>query len=189
MQQPDFIKAFIIPIENSALDYFITGSVATILYGEPRLTHGIDIVIALNLSQSHLIANIFPLDSYCCPPDEVIHSEIRKAGKGQFNIIHHNSSLKADFFIFKSDPLHQWAMKNRLRITVDDTSLWVTPPEYVIIRKLLYFKEGGSEKHIRDIRGLLLQRGDTLDSQWLIEQIETYSLFYEWNRCSNPVNE
>ncbi|MBL8028192.1 MAG: hypothetical protein JNL74_17345 [Fibrobacteres bacterium] len=184
MQPPDFIKTFVIPIENTGVDYFITGSVATMFYGEPRLTHDIDIVIALNQQQINLLGNAFPLDSYYFPPDDVVKNEILRAGKGQFNLIHHDSGLKADLFIFKNDHLHRWAMKNRLRITVDDTLLWVSPPEYVIIKKLLYYKEGGSDKHIRDIRGLLKQRSETINHQWLQEQIETFSLHSEWERCT-----
>jgi hypothetical protein len=29
------------------------------------------------------------------------------------------------------------------------------PPEYVVIKKLEFLREGGSEKHVRDIRGIL----------------------------------
>jgi len=29
---------------------------------------------------------------------------------------------------------------------------YAAPPEYVILRKLQYFREGGSEKHLLDIK-------------------------------------
>ena len=41
--------------------------------------------------------------------------------------------------------------------------MWVAPPEYVILRKLLFFREGGSSKHVRDVRALLAAQGDKLD--------------------------
>ena len=31
----------------------------------------------------------------------------------------------------------------------------VAPPEYVIVRKLQFYHEGGSEKHLRDISAML----------------------------------
>jgi hypothetical protein len=38
---------------------------------------------------------------------------------------------------------------------MDGEALWVAPPEYVIVRKLEYFAQGGSDKHARDIRFML----------------------------------
>lgn len=32
---------------------------------------------------------------------------------------------------------------------------WFAPPEAVIVNKLLFFREGGSEKHLEDIRAML----------------------------------
>ena len=36
----------------------------------------------------------------------------------------------------------------------------LAPAEYVIVRKLEYYREGGSEKHLRDIRSMLAVSGD-----------------------------
>lgn len=58
------------------------------------------------------------------------------------------------------DPLHQWALKNRRRERLDaKTEIWIAPPEYVIIRKLEYFREGDSHKHLDDTRKMLPQVG------------------------------
>ena len=38
---------------------------------------------------------------------------------------------------------------------VEGDPLVVAQPEYVIVRKLEYYREGGSEKHLRDIRSML----------------------------------
>ena len=35
------------------------------------------------------------------------------------------------------------------------TPVWLAPPEFVIVQKLEFFREGGSEKDLRDIRGML----------------------------------
>ena len=45
MQPLEFYSAFILPLEKN-ISYFVTGSIAS-FYGEPRLTHDIDIVIHL----------------------------------------------------------------------------------------------------------------------------------------------
>ena len=38
---------------------------------------------------------------------------------------------------------------------VEGDPLVVAQPEYVIVRTLEYYREGGSEKHLRDIRSML----------------------------------
>lgn len=38
MLGPDLFAPFIVPLERLGIPYFVTGSTAGILYGEPRLT-------------------------------------------------------------------------------------------------------------------------------------------------------
>ena len=68
MQSLDFLKAFIEPLELAKVPYFVTGSMASIFYGEPRLTHDIDIVIHLKQSAIAEFVTFFPLEQFYCPP-------------------------------------------------------------------------------------------------------------------------
>jgi hypothetical protein len=56
----------------------------------------------------------------------------------------------------------------------------VAPVEYVILRKLEYFREGGSEKHVRDIRGMLAISAAQIDRALLEQWIGRRSLATEW---------
>jgi len=58
----------------------------------------------------------------------------------------------------------------------------VAPVEYVILRKLEYFREGGSEKHVRDIRGMLEVSGAQIDRPLLEQWISRLGLAAEWTR-------
>jgi hypothetical protein len=51
-----------------------------------------------------------------------------------------------------------------------------------ILRKLEYFREGGSEKHLRDIRGMLEVSGAQIDRQLLEQWIARLGLAAEWTR-------
>ena len=53
-------------------------------------------------------------------------------------------------------------------------------PEYVIVRKLEYFREGQSHKHVDDIRHMLDHLGDRLDSVTLEQMIAERGLGVEW---------
>ncbi len=61
-------------------------------------------------------------------------------------------------------------------------SITLAPPEYVIVRKLEYYREGGSEKHLRDIRAMLAISGDLLDRPALLDWIARLGLETEWRR-------
>src|SRR5205807_2764587 len=58
-------------------------------------------------------------------------------------------------YLSGQDPLHAWGLARARQLEVDGQRLVVAPPEYVILRKLEYYREGGSEKHLRDIRSML----------------------------------
>ena len=55
MHQPDPIWIFLDPLESKGFEYFVTGSVASIFYGDPRLTHDIDLVLHLELEENGLM--------------------------------------------------------------------------------------------------------------------------------------
>lgn len=99
MQPLEFYSAFILPLEKGNISYFVTGSIASIFYGEPRLTHDIDIVIHLTPADILKLTALFPLDKYYCPPEEVLQIESRRRPYGHFNIISHESGLKAGSFV------------------------------------------------------------------------------------------
>ena len=50
MQLPDLVQPFVVRLEQLGVPYMVTGSTAGILYGEPRMTHDVDIVVALALA-------------------------------------------------------------------------------------------------------------------------------------------
>jgi len=183
MQSPDLLSVFIAPIEKSGILYFVTGSIASIFYGEPRLTHDIDVVIHLSKDDLTKFSSFFPLEHFYCPPEEVIQIENRRRPFGHFNLIHHESGFKADIYPDAGDKLHEWAFQNRKRADLGEgLAIWLAPAEYVIIRKLEFFREGGSEKHIEDIRKMLLQVESALDKTFLNKEIEVRALAQYWQR-------
>lgn len=45
MQEPDPITPFIVRLNRLGVAYMVTGSTAGTIYGEPRLTHDVDLVV------------------------------------------------------------------------------------------------------------------------------------------------
>lgn len=60
--------------------------------------------------------------------------------------------------------------------------MFVAPPEYVIVRKPEYFRAGGSEKHLRDIRAMLAVSSELRDRLALKTWLRRRGLENEWRR-------
>ncbi len=142
-------------MESLRIPYMVTGSVAMIVYGEPRLTLDVDFVVALDVADIPRFIEAFPPSEFYCPPLEVIRVELGRERRGHFNLIHHESGFKADVYLHGTDPFHAWGLAHSLRVDIGGGQMTVAPPEYVIVRKLEYFREGGSDKHLRDILSML----------------------------------
>lgn len=155
MPAPEPFAPFLERLERLALPYCITGSVAASVYGEPRLTADIDVVLLMRLPDIPALRSAFPDADYYVPPDETMREAVSQRARGMFNLIHHKSQFKADLYVATDDPLHAWALEHRRRIDLGETGAWIAPPEYVILRKLEFLREGGSDKHLRDVRFVL----------------------------------
>ena len=184
MPEPDLIELFVARLGGIGADYFVTGSVAATLYGEPRATHDIDLVVELSMAHCDALPRIFPPEEFYLPPPEVVRLERQREGRGHFNIIHHATGLKADIYLVGVDELHAWAFRNVRRYRVGDVEVCVAPPEYVITRKLEFYREGGSQKHLRDIRAMLVVSSELIDLATLSDWVRRRGLQVAWSEVS-----
>ena len=163
MREPDLVGLFVAPLEELRVDYMITGGVASVIYGDPRFTRDIDLVLGLKEGDAGSLLDAFPPDDFYRPPLDVLREEIQRPRGGHSNIIHRDTALRADVYLVGDDPLHAWAFERRVRIPlVDDVAIWLAPPEYVVIRKLQYFQQSGSDRHLRDISAMLEISGEKI---------------------------
>jgi hypothetical protein len=164
MPGADYIALFTRPLESAGLAYMVTGATAAIVYGKPRYTNDVDIVIVLPADAAEKLHAAFPGTEYYVPPVETIREEAGRPLRAHFNVIHEESGYKADFYPTGSDPLHRWALGKR---------------------RQTYFREGGSTKHLTDIRAMLNVSGDVIDRTVLGEWIARLGLQNEWTRAQS----
>lgn len=176
----ELLLLFVRPLNRSGLRYVIGGSVAAIFYGEPRLTNDLDVMVFLRDSDLERLPGLFPPPDFYLPPLEVMRAEVHRPAQGQFNIIHVRTSFKADVFPTGRDDFNAWAFRHKRVVQFEGEDFVLAPPEYVIVRKLEYFREGGSDKHLRDIRGMLAVSGELLDEAALNEWIERQGVARQW---------
>src|SRR6476619_5751351 len=98
MPAPELFLLFVRPLNRAGIRYIVTGSIAAIFYGEPRLTHDVDFVVYLNQPEVERLGEVFPASDYYLPPVDTLVAELSKIRPSSFNIIHMDSGFKADMY-------------------------------------------------------------------------------------------
>lgn len=167
-------------LSQLGLSFMVSGSVAAIFYGEPRMTNDVDIVLVLPRDELLAFSAAFPLEEFYCPPHDVLRLEQAREERGHLNLIHHETGFKADIYLARKDSLHEWGLKNVRIVSIDVDAVPLAPPEYVIVRKLQFYREGRAEKHLRDISRMVVALGEDWDGSTLARLIGRYGLEEEW---------
>lgn len=187
MPEPDLIALFIEPLNRTGIEYMVSGAVAAILYGEPRLTNDIDVVATLDRSAARRFGREFPAAEFYVPPPETLDEAVGQARHGHFNVIHIASALKVDVYPAGHDPLNNWGLAHRRDMTIGGRRVWTAPPEYVILLKLEYWRDGGSEKHLRDIRAMLRILGSEIDRGKIEAEANRRGVVREWTIATDAI--
>ncbi len=182
MSLVDLFRRFAHPLNELAIPYMATGAVAAIVYGEPRLTLDLDLVLQMSSRDAPRFAAAFPTAEFYVPPIEVLQEEAGRPAHGHFNLLHLASGFRADIYLATNEPLDQWGLAHRRQETVGGEPVWIAPAEYVIVRKLEYYRQGGSTKHLTDIQAMLRIRPDLIDRSVLDAFIRERGLAPEWQK-------
>jgi hypothetical protein len=178
MEQSELLRYVTGALGRLGLRYFVTGSTATIFFGEPRFTNDIDIVVDLPVEQIPALCAAFPAGEFYLSEEAVRRAVSRR---GQFNVIHPTSGLKVDIMVPAESPFNR---SRFARVTTvkpaSDFSAIFSSPEDVILKKLEAYREGGSEKHLRDVAGVLKISGADLDRAYIVEWAERLGLTEIW---------
>ena len=188
MELYDLLDRVIQTFEDLQIPYFITGSLASMAYGEPRLTNDIDIVAGIDEAHIPTLLSAFPEEEFYLSEDAV-RDAIRR--RDQFNIIHPGSGLKVDVMIRKNTAFDasRFSRAHAIR-PVGTYEARFASPEDVIIKKMEYYREGASEKHLRDIASMLRISGNEIDHAYVEGWAARLGLVDIWNaikrRLSDP---
>ncbi|HEY7586292.1 MAG TPA: hypothetical protein VH866_07280 [Candidatus Deferrimicrobiaceae bacterium] len=125
----------------------------------------IDVVAALTNEKLPRLLSCFPAPEFYVSGKT---AEEAASNEKQFNIIHPASGLKIDIIAKKRDEFDENRFSRKRSLAVfPDRSADFASPEDVIIKKMEYYREGGSEKHLRDISGILRVSGEGLDFPYI----------------------
>jgi hypothetical protein len=187
VEQADLLRRVIDVLEDQGLTYFLVGSLASGVYGEPRLTADVDIVVDLRPHQISRLCAAFP------SPDYYVSEKAAQeavATSGQFNVIHPASGNKIDFIVARRDAWGRSQIDRRRREQIlPGRPGYAAAPEDVIVGKLWYYREGRSEKHLRDIAAMLQVSGDQIDTAYVDHWAAQLDLTEEWQAVLGRLRE
>jgi hypothetical protein len=178
VKQIEFLRFVIDVLERLDISYAVVGSYASSAWGEPRMTRDIDVIVELSGNQVAALCDAFsPAEFYVSP----VAARDAVERRSQFNVIHPSSGNKVDFIVAGKSDWSIVQLRRRKQIQFDENTCgYVASPEDVILGKLLYLREGGSEKHIRDITGILKIRKDPLDLDYIASTAAQLRLSDVW---------
>jgi hypothetical protein len=164
-------------LERIGTPYFLGGSLASSLLGEPRSTLDIDLVVVLRSDEAPALVRELAPEFYV--DEGAVRDAIRR--RGAFNAIHQSTVLKVDFFVLGEDSFDREQLARRVSFPLLDASgrsVFVSSAEDLILRKLDWYRQGGgvSDRQWRDVAGILKVQAKRLDLAYLRRWAESLGL-------------
>jgi hypothetical protein len=148
----------------AGIAHMLCGSVASSLFGLPRSTVDIDLVISATPAQlDRFLATFSPDDAYVSR--EAAHDAL--ARRSMFNIIDLNSGYKVDLIFLKAEPYDAEAFRRRRPIPIAGSHVDTLTPEDAILSKLAWSRESGSDRQYNDALMVAAAQWKTLDLAYL----------------------
>jgi hypothetical protein len=147
----EVLRDAVLRLEGAGIPYMLTGSIALSYYAEPRMTRDVDLVVQLEDRDPRAIAALFSPDYYVSE-DDVARAI---AARAMFNVLHLAQVVKLDFIVRKDTPYRRREFERRERVRLPGFEAWIVSREDLILSKLAWAKESGSELQMRDVQALL----------------------------------
>jgi predicted nucleotidyltransferase len=165
-----------------ALPYAITGSTATIFYGQPRFTNDIDVVVELPPAKIEPLVAAFPAPEYYV---SMAAAKAAVAHRHRFNVIQITEGLKIDVYVAADSLFDKQRLERGREIAISSgRRVRFASPEDVILKKLQAYREGGSDKHLRDIDGVLRVQA-SIDREYIADWANQLGVLDQWQAAFN----
>jgi hypothetical protein len=181
------LKCVVEALDGAGIDYMITGSVASSLQGEPRSTHDLDVVIAIEQRDVPILLTAFPRPQFY--HDEMAVREAVRTG-GMFNVIEVEEGDKIDWWLLTSDPFDQSRFARKYEEQVFGIRLKVSRAEDTILQKLRWVKaSGGTERSYLDALRVYEVQARQLDLAYVEEWATRLGVQDLWTRILTEAEE
>ncbi len=167
----NFLLSVVSVLNELKIDYFITGGYAVSVWGSPRSTADIDIVIKIIEPKITSLAKALRKISKAGYIDEDIAREaVRK--RGEFNFIEPETGLKVDFWVVKDNKIAVLEFRRKIAKKISSQKIYFISPEDLILNKFEWYQQTNSSRHIEDIESILKISGRRLDLEYLKRRVK-----------------
>jgi hypothetical protein len=173
----DLLRRVTVALEANAIPYMLTGSLASSMYGVPRSTNDIDIVVLPTRTQLMSVVELFQRTGLTVAPEAAV-AALRH--KSQFNIVDFPHGLKVDLIVRKDREFSVIEFDRRQTHEVEDVRLTIATPEDVVLAKLEWAKIGDSERQLIDAAGILTVQRGKLDIAYIEHWVRELGLDLQW---------
>ncbi len=179
---PEKLLLKIIPIlDELKIDYFITGGFAVSVWGRPRATFDIDIVVKLIEPKVEPLARALRKISQAGYINEDVAKEA-VGQKGEFNFVDPDTGLKVDFWIMKDDQAANVEYGRRIAKKINNKRVYFISPEDLILNKLKWYKQTQSDRHLEDIESIFKISGKQIDKRYLRQKVADIDIWKILNK-------
>ena len=173
----EFLRRITVALDAHGIPYMLTGSLASSMYGIPRATNDIDIVVQPTREQLLSVVQLFQRVGLHVVPETALGA---LRAKTQFNVIDFPRALKVDLIVRKDRAFSITEFDRRETHEVEGMRLTIATPEDVLLSKLEWSKIGGSQRQLTDAVGILQVQRDTLDTAYIEKWVRELELQDQW---------
>lgn len=154
MEFHELVVAIARALGNQGIPYAITGGVAVSAWGRPRSTYDIDFTIAVSAAS---LPKIVAALRSVVPAETIDEAAIERAvaERDEFNVVDLDTGIKADFWVAKDDAFSKSEFARRRSKPLLGETVSFLSPEDLILRKLLWHKQGESAQQLLDVESIL----------------------------------
>lgn len=174
MSQLGILKETVSVLKRENIPFMIVGSFVSSLYGEPRSTQDIDLVIQLEKKHIPILLSSFQPPKYYLDEELIL---MAMESKKMFNLLDTEEGDKIDFYIIKNEAYEKEKFSRKVNRMFLEEELPMLSAEDLIISKLIWcIQSGRSERQLRDAAGVYRVQKNFLDLQYMERKIKELNL-------------
>jgi hypothetical protein len=166
--------------------------VAAWVWGEPRTTEDLDLVVALAPEQMAALLNELGSREMPVTVDALLDAYAADEEDLPVTAEHGPSGFRVDFFLLRpGDTLRTSALKRRRLVELGPPfgAVYVTAPDDLILSKLLTFVRTGNTTHVRDIAAVTAVSRPEIDWGYVEEWARRLHVEAVWRQIEREMKE
>src|SRR3989338_1051496 len=163
---PQYLLVQVAKILNTLhIPYLVSGGLAVLVWGRPRFTADIDIVVELKQTD---IPKLEQALNHLSPQGYIDRDMMNDALKrqGEFNFIDITTGIKVDFWILTDSLFDRTRLQRRQVKSISGEEVYFTSPEDLILIKLKWYQDSDSQRQLEDIESIF-KITKKIDKQYL----------------------